>query len=401
MPTNALSPTWMNNTLDQQFGQLKTLGFTAEGVNRIFQSKSRNETNFTKAAEIICSNAGLITAIRASCPGITPQNLENILRSTGDDCALSIEKLHGCRKTIADLMEKGKFSGANLSGLIGGSMGIVSKGLDALVHHKKDLQSLIDNGFSASNISSILKGGGKKLSESIELLMNSRGNFERLKEIGFSASNISTILNGSGTKLSQNIQVLLEQSGCLFDSFKSGQCSLADLRNQLRRHVSITSESSQYVPLMAQTAEDVLTDDHQDSSPDGFMNDLAALLLLGPNCMEDQLLSGTEALVHHRATLLQLKQVCGFSANHIAGMLKGSEADIGTAIGELSRKKVLLFGLIQEGLFTADELANRLHGSGVHLGEVFEKHPDIRLALHASYRDMMSLAPANKRPRFA
>jgi hypothetical protein len=87
-------------------------------------------------------------------------------------------------------------------------------------------------------------------------------------------------------------------------------------------------------------------------------------------------------MVHHRERLLQLSNLCGFSANNIADILKGDETDLGQAILELSRSEVLLFGLIDQGLFTADQLAERLRGSGERVGEVFEKDPVIRAALH-------------------
>ena len=91
---------------------------------------------------------------------------------------------------------------------------------------------------------------------------------------------------------------------------------------------------------------------------------------------------------------------CGFSANNLADILQGSRASLGKAIGELNRKKVLLFGLIREGRFTADELAEKLRGSGEKVGKVFDADPEIRAALKASYRQLMRNNPAIKHVRF-
>jgi hypothetical protein len=105
-----------------------------------------------------------------------------------------------------------------------------------------------------------------------------------------------------------------------------------------------------------------------------------------------------------RSELLREMNQLGFASRYIARVFPDHSrplSNLGKAIGELSRKKVLLFGLIRECRFTADELAEKLSGSGEKVGKVFDADPDIRAALKASYRQWMLENPAIKRIRFA
>ena len=310
--------------------------------------------------------------------GFSAGNIASMLNGGGSSLGFAIQELSNTKDLVADLIDtEVGFSANNIACMLTSSVHRIGNAIRALHAAKPILQELIrSHGFSVSNLSSILHGSRANIGQAItDLYAGKEVLSQVMRRCGFSAQQISYILKRSGAKVKLAIEALDKNSPLLAQLIQSGQFTTTELAFELRSSGVNIGEAIQNNAKIAKARQAI------------FFDDLSDLLFGDQTNIEGIVGPGIAALVHHRATLLQLKQVCGFSANHIAGMLKGSEADIGTAIGELSRKKFLLFGLIQEGLFTADELADKLHGSGVHLGEVFDRNPDIRLALHASVRD--------------
>ena len=338
----------------------------------------------SKGLQVLIDNKEALFDLLDRPNGFSASNIGLMLNGGGSHLNVAIQELSNTKDLVADLIDnEAGFSATEIACMLTVSRHRIGQAIRDLHAAKPMVQELMhSHGFSANNLSHILHGSRTSVGQAItDLYAGKEVLSQVMSSCGFSAQHITSILNRSGAKVKLAIEELDKNSPLLAQLIQSGQFTATQLAFELRNSGVNIGEAIQNNAKIAKAKQAI------------FFDDLSDLLFGDQQDIEGIVGPGIAALVHHRATLLQLKQVCGFSANHIAGMLKGSESDIGTAIGELSRKKVLLFGLINEGLFTADELAEKLHGSGVHLGEVFDRNPDIRRALHASVRDEGVNAP--------
>ena len=338
MPTNTLSHQQMSRILHEQFREVEALGFTAEGVSKVFEKTGKNESNFTKAAAAICSNQKLISCILESCRYIKIKNLQRLLSRTGSGCESVIQKLYDCRVDLNELMVKGGFSATNISSMSHVSKASPGAGIPVLSHRKEDLLGLMAIGFSASNISSMLNNSGASLNDSIQTLIDNRSSLLTLMKNGFSASNISSMLRGGRAKLNDSIHALVNNQENLLDLMANG--------------FSASNISSMLVGSAAKLGDAI------------------------------------HALLESKETLLDMVgKDQGFSASNISSMLHGSGSKVGQAIQELSHKLPVLIELIQSGKFKPTELATELSRSGEKISSAIQNNSKITKAIQETFFD--------------